>query len=132
MKYIAKDFISIDRVRKKLLQYAQFGECAFGGDIVYAYFHDIIINSDQSLLEPAIKLKMQPFISDMMFELKPVQLQFKRQWVRSYIHMVCIIYFVLVILHHATKNIHFFTLPTMRAGSRGLDIVEQFFQPIRL
>ena len=37
-KYIAKDYISIHEVRKKLLSCAQFGECAFCGDKVRALF----------------------------------------------------------------------------------------------
>ena len=37
-KYFAKDLISIREVLKKLLQCAQFGECAFCGYIVRALF----------------------------------------------------------------------------------------------
>ena len=36
-KYIAKDLISTHEVYKKLLQCAQFAECAFCGDIVRAF-----------------------------------------------------------------------------------------------
>ena len=55
-KYFAKDLISIHEILKKLSKCAQFGECAFCGDIIKI---GIFSSAATLILKVVIKLKLK-------------------------------------------------------------------------